>query len=164
MVDYLGLGIFLLGVALVVAELAAPTLFIGSLGTSAIIVGLVQMAWPDFLKSWWSPFVATPVALTAALGSAYFWKKLAPPARAPETLASDALVGQVGKVATRVETDNLSGKVKLGGIVWSAQAVEAPIPEGADVVVVRVDGVHLVVQPKTSPTAETSAPSIPEVG
>lgn len=144
MVDPTGLTIFLIGVALIVVELAQPGYFVGTVGTAALVVGLVQMAWTDFLYSWWSPFVAAAVATVSALASVQFYKKFAPPARAPETLSSDALLGQIGQVVDRVEPLTLKGKVKIGGIVWSADSNET-IEPGSDVIVTRVEGVHVVV-------------------
>lgn len=143
-VDPLGLGIFLIGIALIVAELAQPGYYIGVAGTVGVIVGLVQMSWPSFLTSWWSPFVVTVVALAATIVSIQFYKRFAPPTRAPETLSSDALVGKTGRVVTAIVPNATSGKVKIGGIVWSADANEE-IPVDVDVVVERVEGVHLIV-------------------
>ncbi|HLE48230.1 MAG TPA: NfeD family protein [Candidatus Thermoplasmatota archaeon] len=160
MVDMLGLSIFLVGIALIVLELTQPGYFIGVLGTTAVIVGLVQMTWADFLLSWWSPFVATVVALAAALASVQFYKKFAPPAKAPETMSSDGLIGKGGRVVTKVETDNTKGKVKLGGIVWSAEAETEPIDEGEEVTVTRVEGVHLVVKRGRPVPPEVVAPSL----
>jgi len=133
------------GIALVVAELAQPGYYIGVVGTTGIIVGLIQMAFPVFLQSWWSPFIATAVAIAASFASIHFYKRFAPPANAPETLSSDALVGMTGRVVTGVQPNNTKGKVKVGSIVWSAESVE-PIPEGSDIIVERVEGVHLVVK------------------
>lgn len=143
-VDPLGLGIFLLGIALVVAELAQPGYYIGVAGTVGAVVGLLQMAYPAFLTSWWSPFIVTIVAILATIASIQFYKRFAPPTRVPETLSSDALIGKTGRVVTAIVPNATSGKVKIGGIVWSADANEA-IPEDVDVVVTRVEGVHLIV-------------------
>lgn len=145
-VDYLGLVILLIGIALMVAELANPGYFIGVAGTTGIVVGLIQMAWPDFFKSAYSPFVAVGVAVLATWGSIEFYRRFAPATKVPETLSSDALIGRTGRVVTTVRPNELKGKVKIGGIEWSATSTET-IPEGADVVVRKVEGVHLEVEP-----------------
>lgn len=144
-VDPLGLGIFLIGIALVIAELFQPGYYIGVAGTVGVVVGLLQMAWPDFLTSWWSPFTVTAVAIVATFASIQFYKRFAPPTRVPETLSSDALVGRTGRVVTAIVPNAMTGKVKIGGIVWSADAADA-IPPDVDVVVERVEGVHLFVK------------------
>ncbi|HLE48380.1 MAG TPA: NfeD family protein [Candidatus Thermoplasmatota archaeon] len=163
MVDMLGLSIFLIGIALIVLELTQPGYFIGVVGTVGVVVGLIQMAYPGFLLSWWSPPVSAAVALLASLAAVQFYKKFAPPARAPETLSSDGLIGKPGRVVTRVEPNNQRGKVKVGGIVWSAEAEDDTIDEGSDVVVTRVEGVHLVVKKGHAGPSEVVLP-IPTLG
>ncbi len=147
-VDPLGLTIFLIGLGLLVLELANPGYFIGVAGTTGVIVGLVQMAWTDFIYGYaFSPIVVVIIAALSWWGSIQFYKRFAPPIKPPETLSSDALHGQVGKVVTRVEPDSLKGKVKIGGIVWSATS-STVIEEGTEAIVTKVDGVHLILEPK----------------
>jgi inner membrane protein len=147
MVDPLGLTIFLIGVALIVIELANPGYYIGVAGTTGVIVGLIQMAWPDLIfNNQWGPFIVTGIAIVSLAVSVEFYRRFAPAVKPPETLSSDALIGRTGRVVEPVEPNTLKGKVKVGGIVWSATS-EAPIPAGADVVVAQVEGVHLVVRP-----------------
>lgn len=151
MVDPLGLTIFLIGLALLIAELASPGYFLGVPGTTGVIIGLIQMAWPSFiLGSWWSPIVVVIIATASFFASLEFYRRFAPPIKAPETFSSDTLVGMTGKVVKRIEPNSLSGKAKVGSIVWSATSPDA-IDEGADIVVTQVDGVHLIV-------ARTGAP------
>lgn len=152
-VDPLGLTIFLIGVALIVVELTIPGYFIGVGGTALVAVGLVQIAWPEFLFSPWSPFVVVVIVPIAIIVSVQFYKRIAPPSKMPETYSSDRLVGETGKVVVDVEPDSTRGKVKIGGILWSAEA-ESRIPAGTMARVVRVEGVHVVVEP--APTDATS--------
>jgi hypothetical protein len=158
MVDALGLTIFLIGIVLIVLELSIPGWFIGVGGTALIVVGLIQMSFPDFLFSWWSPFVVVAVVPAAIFVSVQFYKRLAPPDNRPETFSSDRLVGERGKVLVEVMPETTKGKVKIGGIVWSAES-DAPIPVGTTVVVLRVEGVHLMVGPvdDAAPPTEDSS-------
>lgn len=153
-VDPLGLTIFLIGVALIVIELTIPGYFIGVGGTALVAVGLVQIAWPEFLFSPWSPFVVVVIVPFAIFVSVLFYRRIAPPDQRPETYSSDRLVGETGKVIVEVQPDSTTGKVKIGGIVWSAES-DTPIPVGATARVVRVEGVHIVVEPATT---EASSP------
>jgi inner membrane protein len=157
-VDPLGLTVFLIGVALLVIELANPGYYVGVAGTTAIIVGLVQMAWKDLLfNNAFGPWIVTAIAIASLLVSIEFYRRFAPAVKPPETLSSDALVGRTGTVVRAVDPGNLKGKVKVGGIVWSATG-PMPIDEGAEVVVTAVDGVHLVVQPTANaPTVSSQA-------
>lgn len=55
-------------------------------------------------------------------------------------------VGQSGIAVTHV--DGVSGRVKFNGEVWTARSLSgAPIVEGANVVVVQIDGATAVVDP-----------------
>jgi len=157
MVDPLGLTIFLIGVALLVIELANPGYYVGVAGTTGIIVGLIQMAWPTLIfNNNLGPFIVTGIALVSLVVSLEFYRRFAPAVRPPETLSSDALVGKVGQVVSAVEPNNLRGKVKVGGIVWSATSTVA-IPPGEQVMVAAVDGVHLVVRPSAAAASEADA-------
>src|ERR671919_507196 len=51
MVDLLGLGLLIVGLALIVAELTFPGYYIGVAGTVGLVVGLLEMVWPTFLTS-----------------------------------------------------------------------------------------------------------------
>lgn len=157
MVDPLGLTVFLIGVALLVIELANPGYYVGVAGTTGIIVGLIQMAWPTLIfNNNWGPFIVTAIALVSLLGSIEFYRRFAPAVRPPETLSSDALIGKLGQVVATVEPQTTKGKVKVGGIVWSATA-SLRIEKGAHVVVAAVDGVHLIVRPSAAESAEATA-------
>jgi len=154
-VDPLGLTVFLIGVALLVIELAQPGYYVGVAGTTGIIVGLIQMARPDLIfNNNWGPFIVTGIAIVALLISIEFYRRFAPAVKPPETLSSDALIGRNGTVVRAVEPNTLRGKVKVGGIVWSATGDER-VEEGSEIVVTRVDGVHLVVQ-ANAPASQTN--------
>jgi membrane protein implicated in regulation of membrane protease activity len=57
-----------------------------------------------------------------------------------------ALQGKVG-VVTKLITPEQVGQVKVGGEIWSARGHEAvTLPVGAQVTVVRVQGVHVIVK------------------
>lgn len=58
-----------------------------------------------------------------------------------------ALVGKIGTVVRRVDAMDVSGQVKIEGEVWTAFTAGAAIPEGALVLIDRVDGVKLHVRP-----------------
>lgn len=161
MVDMLGLSIFLIGLGLIVVELSQPGYFIGVAGTVGIIVGLIQMTWPGFiLGNALSPFIVVAVALASVWVSVEFYRRFAPASRAPETMSSDTLIGETGKLISGVDPDSLRGKVKISGIVWSATGDEA-IEAGRLVRVVRVDGVKLIVEPLAEPSSQAADTNVP---
>lgn len=60
----------------------------------------------------------------------------------------DSVVGSRGYVTAAVCNETSTGRVKLGGMEWSARSADgAPIPEGTLVQVARVEGVKVFVSP-----------------
>jgi membrane protein implicated in regulation of membrane protease activity len=60
--------------------------------------------------------------------------------------SADSIVGHVGRVVREVVPENISGKVAIGGVEWSARSVAGVLPAGTEVVVVRSEGVHVIVE------------------
>lgn len=67
-----------------------------------------------------------------------------------KTIATNAysLIGKVGIVTTAINTLNSTGQVKVNGEIWSAKADE-DIKQGTEVEILKIDGVKLIVKPKT---------------
>ena len=67
-----------------------------------------------------------------------------------KTIATNAysLIGKVGIVTTAINTLNSTGQVKDNGEIWSAKADE-DIKQGTEVEILKIDGVKLIVKPKT---------------
>ena len=69
---------------------------------------------------------------------------------APKQVATNAdrAVGAEGVVTQAIDNRNAQGQVTVGGSVWTARSdPEKPIPEGATVRVLRIEGVKLIVTP-----------------
>lgn len=67
-----------------------------------------------------------------------------------KTIVTNAysLIGKVGIVTTEINTLNSTGQVKVNGEIWSAKANE-DIKQGTEVEILKIDGVKLIVKPKT---------------
>lgn len=67
-----------------------------------------------------------------------------------KTIATNAysLIGKVGIVTTEINTLNSTGQIKVNGEIWSAKADE-DIKQGTEVEILKIDGVKLIVKPKT---------------
>lgn len=146
-------AVALIGVAVVmfIAELYVTSFGLLALGgVAALLTGsalLIDRADPGFFAdpsvrvSWTviAPMVAVVVAAVGALA----WRA----ARVRRTrvhTGAEALVGRHGIAVTDI--DGASGHVKIDGERWLAVA-SPPIREGEVVVVVRVDGLRLLVAP-----------------
>jgi len=64
----------------------------------------------------------------------------------------DAVIGSVGRVTDAVDNINATGQVKLGAMVWTARSTDgAPIPEGTQVKVDKIEGVKVFVTSVSEP-------------
>lgn len=144
-VNYIGLIVFVVGIALIIAEAFTPGTFIIVPGVSLLVVGALLMAFPDLALTVWTPVVFIIAFIIAFIPVFYFYKNLSPPRR-PTTTSSDALVGRVGTVVHNVSPGNIRGKVLIDQVQWSATADQV-IPKGKKVKVERVQGVKVIVRP-----------------
>ena len=64
----------------------------------------------------------------------------------PETTSKDSLIGKTGLVIKEVDSDGISGKVRIGNTDWSARSKSGTIATGKKIKVVFSEGVHVVVE------------------
>lgn len=108
----------------------------GSL-VAAIAAALGGQLWLQVLL-----FVVVSCGLLAALWP--FVKKVLNPKRTATNI--DAMIGAEGYVTVAVDNLNAEGKVKLGGMEWTARSVSGTkIPAGTLVKVERIEGVKAIV-------------------
>lgn len=67
-----------------------------------------------------------------------------------ERTNADRILGQEGIVMEEINNRTYTGQIKVGGAVWTARAdkEEYVIPAGAEVRVLRIEGVKAIVEPK----------------
>lgn len=136
--------ILIIGIILLICEALNPGVFLVIPGTVLVIIGIIGYMVPNFLFSMASPITALVIAVPVTLLTIWIYRKLGK-TKPPTTSVSDALLGKYGKVIKKTTPDNLKGKVKIGSEIWSANSSE-DIEEGADVVVIATEGVHVVVK------------------
>lgn len=140
----LGLALLLVGILMLLAEVSSPGSFILVPATVLIALGLIGLAAPGILLSWWSPIIALIIVIPMTFVSIKLYQRLAPPAP-PETTVATSLVGLTGVVVTETGPDNLKGKVRIEHDTWSATSAK-PILPGRPIRVVASEGVHVVVE------------------
>lgn len=65
----------------------------------------------------------------------------------------DAIIGTQGYVTADIDNIAATGTVKLGAMEWTARSADgSPIPKGALIKVVRIEGVKAIVSPAEVPT------------
>lgn len=112
----------------------------GSL-VAAIVAALGGQLWLQILL-----FLVVSCGLLAALWP--FVKKVLNPKRTATNI--DAMIGTEGYVIVAVDNLNAEGKVKLGGMEWTARSADGTkIPAGTLVKVERIEGVKAIVSPVT---------------
>ncbi|MFO1071833.1 MAG: nodulation protein NfeD [Geminicoccaceae bacterium] len=150
-IDHGGALLALLGMALMVAEI-----FVGVYGVLAI-GGLVALTLGSLMMFHGGgpglelslPLVAATTALTAGLVGLGLWLVLG--ARRRRGVTGDAaLIGSAGDV---LDWEGAEGRVRIGGELWQARALE-PLAPGVRVQVTGRDGLVLTVAPGTARAAE----------
>lgn len=144
----LGYSLIAAGVLLFLLEATVPGFFVGVPATILVLLGVFALVVPDInIFTQWAPILAVAIGVPATFVTIWTYRRMAPPDQEPTTQTASNLVGVEGVVTVTVTPDAPRGKVKLRQESWSALSAGAPIPVGARVRVVRVDGVLLVVEP-----------------
>jgi membrane-bound ClpP family serine protease len=145
----LGITLILIGIVLAVAEAHAPGGVLGVLGGAGLAVGGVLV----IVAAGGGAILAVPVAAGLAVASGgwvlVITRKAAIAHRRRVRSGPDALCGSVGVVRRWSES---AGQVFVGGALWrarrsSSDEPDAPLCDGDQIVVERVDGLTLSVRP-----------------
>ena len=146
-VNYAGLGLLLLGVALLIAEAYLPTFgIVGLGGVTALILGGVLLFDRDASGFGVSLGFMTALALSAAALVALAATLAARARRRPVVTGREALIGSTG---TLIEVTGREGYAQVHGERWHVTSAELLGPSGARVRVVAIDGLTLVVASDT---------------
>lgn len=143
-INYAGLALTLLGIALVVAETFVPSFgVLGLGGIAAFVLGsviLIDTEAPGYGVSW--PLVAA----IAGGGSAAMLLTALLFARSRRRAVVSGPEEMVGTKGSVVSWSDGKGTVRVHGELWQAQAGQALVP-GNTVEVTELDGLTLVVEP-----------------
>ncbi|OYT39278.1 MAG: hypothetical protein B6U89_04345 [Desulfurococcales archaeon ex4484_58] len=148
----IGLLLILLGAILIVIEIATPGFFIAVPGTVLIIYGLLILLFPWILSIPYVPWILFLLSFPIGYLTYLIYRRLSPPSP-PVTESYEGLIGKTGIVVETVKPDSIEGKVRIGSDIWSATS-DRVIEPGSKVVVVDVEGVHLIVKPLSSKSSE----------
>jgi membrane protein implicated in regulation of membrane protease activity len=140
---WVGILMLVIGGALLVAEAFIPGFFIIVPGTILVVLGAIALIAPGLLTFPGGIIIFVVITIVVSAGTIMFYKRLAP-GHKPLSTSMDTLVGMTGEVTREVETNNISGKVKIGEQIWSARSSDR-IPVGEKVIVTQAQGVHVFV-------------------
>jgi membrane-bound serine protease (ClpP class) len=146
-INYAGVALMVLGLALMVAEAFAPSFgALGIGGVVAFVVGsliLIDTDVPGFGLS-------IPLILTVALSSAFLLVFLVGMAiesrRRPVVSGAEQLLASTGQAVVAFQGE---GRVRLHGEIWTARSRD-PVAAGQSVQVIGRDGLTLLVEPLTN--------------
>ncbi|OGT75146.1 MAG: serine protease [Gammaproteobacteria bacterium RIFCSPLOWO2_12_47_11] len=145
-VNYAGLGLIILGIAFMVAEVFAPSF--GALGIGGVIsfvIGSIILFDTDGSNIQ----VAIPVIVTVTVISSAFFlvalRLVIAAQRKPVVSGKEEMLGSIGEVLEDFEHD---GRIHVHGEIWQAQSW-SPLKRGDKVKVTAIDGLILHVKPLT---------------
>jgi membrane-bound serine protease (ClpP class) len=150
-VNYAGLGLILLGIILMIAEVMAPSFgALGFGGIIAMVVGSIILIDTEVPGFGVSRVLIGSIAVTGSLGfMAIVW--FAVKARQqPVVSGREQLIGAPGTALTDFDGD---GEVFVHGECWLAMT-ESPVRKDQDIVVSGLDGLTLMVRPVHPPIQE----------
>jgi membrane-bound serine protease (ClpP class) len=144
-VNAAGLILILLAVVLFIVDLKAMTHGVLTTGgVIAMVLGGLLLVNTGFLAE----TVNLPLLLLTVLVIAgifvFMLQKVIAARHRPYAAGEEAMVGSVGTVREALDP---SGMVFVEGALWQATSSRAPVAVGTQVRVVRVDGLHLLVEP-----------------
>ena len=155
-----GLTLLILGIIMIIAEVATPGFFIGVIGTAFIAMGIIGMVFPYIFDSPFSVVIVVVVTAGAMLAAILFYRRLGR-SQPTATTITESNVGKQGIVMEDIEPHSLHGKVKIKHQIWSATA-DVHIPKGGKVKVIDWDGVHVIVEEveEEEPVAEKKSEKV----
>jgi membrane-bound serine protease (ClpP class) len=141
-VNFAGIMLILLAVVLFVAEIKITSHGVLSIGgVICLLLGSLMLFRPRIGEPGVSLGVIVPAVIMTA---AFFVFAVAMALRAQRMRPVTGSEGMIGEIGIVIEQLNPRGRMRVRGEVWIASA-STPIPEGAEVQVVSVDGLHLIV-------------------
>jgi membrane-bound serine protease (ClpP class) len=143
-VNYAGLGLIILGIVFMIAEIFAPSF--GALGLGGIIafvVGSVILFDTDGSEMQ----VAVPIIAAVTIVSSTFFlialRMVFAAHRKPVVSGAEEMLGSIGQV---LEDFDQAGRIRIHGEIWEVRS-QSPLKRGEQVKVAAIDGLILKVEP-----------------
>jgi membrane-bound serine protease (ClpP class) len=149
-ISYVGLGLIILGIALMVSEAFLPSFgILGLGGIIAFVLGsvmLIDTELPGYGVSWLliAPLAGVSAVLSFAVGGMALRAR-----RRPVLTGDEELPGSEGEALEDIETE---GWARVHGEMWRVSS-RVPLPRGARLRVTARHGLKLEVEPYDKPQA-----------
>lgn len=146
-VDYAGVGLILLGFALLTSEAFIPSFgVLGFGGMVSFVIGSVMLVDTGVPGYGISPWV---IGSIATLAGAFMLLIVAMFIRARSQPAASGHEAMLGKPCLVIDWSDDTGHVRFQGEIWRARADRGPFQPGDEITVMDRDGVTLIVGPAT---------------
>ena len=144
-INYAGLGLILLGIAFMTAEVFMPSFgILGIGGIFAFVMGSVMLINTD-VSGYGVPWsIIVPVAFASALFIFFVAGVALKARRRPVVSGSEELIGSIGEVLE--DFDGKDGWARMHGETWRIRSKQ-PLGRGQKVRIIRIDGLILDVEP-----------------
>lgn len=145
-VNYAGLGLIILGLAFMTAEVFIPSFgVVGIGGVIAFMIGSVMLIDTDILGYGVPWSVIVPVGIASALFIFFVGGMALKARRRPVVSGREELIGSSGEVL--VDFDGKDGWARVHGETWRIRSRQ-PLVRGQKIRVVRMDGLIFDVEPE----------------
>ncbi|MBN1153471.1 NfeD family protein [candidate division KSB1 bacterium] len=129
-------------VLFIVAEIFTAGFFIFWFGIAAAVVGILALFGVSSVWQWIA-FIVLSAVLTII--SRRFADKFT--SKQPDGIGADRFLGRTGIVIEKIDNDKNTGRIRLDQEEWRAESVNDELIEvGTKVKILKVEGVHLVVE------------------
>lgn len=146
-INYSGLGLLALGIALLIAEIFLPSFgVLGIGGMVAFVLGSLFLFDGSASDLVLQPAIVYSAAATFGIFTLAVGFLVVRTQRRRVTLGSEGLIGEVAEVRQRIAGGHRRGKVLVHGEIWNAVA-EQPVDVQERVEVIRIEGLELHVRP-----------------
>jgi len=135
---------FIFAAIFIVGEIFTAGFFLACFGIGAIIAGVLAMIGLNSVWQWAAFIVVSGILFAASRRFAEKFTKKQPPG-----IGADRFIGKEGIVLEDIDNAENTGSVRIDKEIWRADSESGKIiKKGKRIVVVRLDGTHVVAKPK----------------
>jgi membrane protein implicated in regulation of membrane protease activity len=135
---------FIFAAIFIIGEIFTAGFFLACFGVGAIVSGVLAMMGMNAVWQWASFIVVSGILFAVSRRFAEKFSKKQPPG-----IGADRFIGKEGIVLEEIDNAENTGSVRIDKEIWRADSdSEKIIKKGSRIVVVRLDGTHVVVKTK----------------
>jgi membrane protein implicated in regulation of membrane protease activity len=135
---------FIFAAIFIIGEIFTAGFFLACFGVGAIVSGVLAIMGLNSLWQWAAFVVVSGILFAASRRFAEKFSKKQPPG-----IGADRFIGKEGIVLEEIDNAKNTGSVRIDKEIWRADSDgDKTIKKGSRIVVVRLDGTHVVVKIK----------------